>query len=166
MLKKSFVQTPFGSLVSVADDNFLYLLQFADSFLLNKQLNRIEKAFGTSIVLGSNSLTKKLEQELMAYCKGTLKKFTIPLFAYGTPFQKQVWDSCFSIEYGKTVCYQNLAEIMKNALASRAVGTALGSNCHVIIVPCHRIIKLNGMIGGYAGGVDRKLQLRSHEQLF
>lgn len=166
MLKKYFFNTPFGSVVSVADDNFLYLLQFADASLLKQKLEQIEQNFHTKIIDGATLLTNKIEQEFMGYCKGALKEFTIPLFTYGTHFQKQVWNSCSKVEYGKTVSYKTCVQDTNNRLALRAVGNALARNFHVIIVPCHRIIRSNGFFGGYAGGFERKLQLLAHEKLF
>ena len=166
MLKKYFFNTCFGSVVSIADDHCLYLLQFQESVLLNKQLNQIEQKFHTKIFDGSTFVTNKVEQEVNAYCQGVLKKFTVPLFNYGTQFQQKVWNFCSAVEYGKTVTYKDCAQIMNNRLALRVVGNALAANPHAIIIPCHRIIRSNGLLGGYAGGFERKLQLVNHEQLF
>ena len=166
MLKKYFFNTPFGSVVSVADDNFLYLLQFADADLLKQKLEQIEQNFHTKIIDGATLLTNRIEQELMGYCKGALKEFTIPLFTYGTQFQKQVWNFCSKVEYGKTISYKGLAEDMENRLALRAVGTALAANLHTIVIPCHRIIRSDRAFSGYVAGVEKKLQLLAHEQLF
>jgi AraC family transcriptional regulator of adaptative response/methylated-DNA-[protein]-cysteine methyltransferase len=166
MLKKSILQTSFGPMVAVADDTFLYLLQFADSFLLEKQIAQLQKNLTQLLIEGSNDLIKKLEQEMQSYFRGDLKKFTIPLYWIGSDFQKNVWRHCFDIEYGSTVPYQGLAKNLNNDRAFRAVGTALGSNCHVLIIPCHRVIKSDGRIGDYAAGIDRKVLLLAHEQLF
>ena len=166
MFKKCIVQTSFGLMTAIADEHVLYLLQFSDSCLLDKQVDHIQKLYNVHIVQGSNSLIEKLEKELASYCSGKLQTFTITLSYEGTRFQKKVWDHCSEIEYGGTVSYQRLAGAMGNSLACRAVGTALGSNCYVIIVPCHRVIKSDGKIGHYGGGVERKIALLAHEQLF
>jgi AraC family transcriptional regulator of adaptative response/methylated-DNA-[protein]-cysteine methyltransferase len=166
MFKKSFLQTPFGSMIAVADDNFLYLLQFTDSSLLAKQLDRIQKSYNTPIVQGSNTLIKKVEEELALYYSGTLKNFTIRLSVHGTEFQNNVWRGCAAIDYGSTIYYQDLAQLIDRSRAYRAVGTALGANCHALIIPCHRVIKSDGIIGNYAGGTERKRLLVEHEKFF
>lgn len=74
----------------------------------------------------------------------------------GTDFQNQVWDMIHQIPYGKVRSYKWIAEQIGRPKAVRAVGNATGSNPITIIIPCHRVVRSNGKLGGYGGGLDRK----------
>ncbi len=102
-------------------------------------------------------------QQLAEYFAGTRRDFDIPLTATGTEFQRQVWQSLQSINYGTTISYGELARRIGNPRAVRAVGLANGRNPISIIVPCHRVIGANGTLTGYGGGLDRKQTLLSLE---
>jgi len=107
-----------------------------------------------------------LVKQFLLYFKGTLKIFDFPLdLRLGTPFQQKVWKKLLTIPYGKTRSYKWLASKIKNPQASRAVGNANGMNPLPIIIPCHRIIKENGDLGGYTGGVNIKRFLINLEKI-
>lgn len=84
-------------------------------------------------------------------------------FAHGTEFQQCVWHALQSIAPGQTKTYSEIARMIGAEKAVRAVGTAIGKNPLSIFVPCHRVIGTNGSLTGFAGGVDRKRWLLSHE---
>lgn len=108
---------------------------------------------------------QECEKQLMEYFEGTRKAFdSLPLVFRATEFQEKVWEAAMKIPFGATVGYGRLAKETGNAQAARAVGTALGRNPLMIIVPCHRIIASDGTDGGYAGGLWRKAWLLKHEQ--
>ena len=81
----------------------------------------------------------------------------------GTPFQKKVWGIIQQIPYGKVQSYQWIAEQIGKPKAVRAVGNAVGANPVSILIPCHRVIRSNGALGGYGGGLERKQQLLALE---
>ena len=108
---------------------------------------------------------KDLIKQFSLYFDGKLKKFDHPLdLRLGTPFQQKVWKKLLTIPYGKTHSYKWLAQSIKNPKASRAVGNANGKNPLSIIIPCHRVVKGNGDMGGYTGGVSIKRLLLKLEQ--
>ncbi|PKH03212.1 cysteine methyltransferase [Psychromonas sp. MB-3u-54] len=107
-------------------------------------------------------LTRTVAQ-LDEYFRGDRKYFTLPTAATGTVFQQQVWSALATIPFGKTWCYQELANAIGNPNAVRAVGLANSKNPISIIIPCHRVIGKNGKLTGYAGGVERKQALLKHE---
>lgn len=111
---------------------------------------------------GSLYLEKTLRQ-LEEYFAGIRRSFDVPLSLKGTEFQKKVWHALMEIPYGHTACYQEVAAMIGNEKASRAIGNANHHNPVVIIVPCHRVIKANGSIGGYGGGIERKKYLLNLE---
>lgn len=101
---------------------------------------------------------------LVAYFGGDLDALdAIRTDAHGTSFQERVWKLLREIPAGETRSYGDLARDLGLPGAARAVGTANASNPIGVIVPCHRVVRAGGAIGGYAGGVDRKRWLLHHE---
>lgn len=98
------------------------------------------------------------------YFKGTRREFDIKCEAQGTEFQEKVWKSLEEIPYGVTLSYKELAMVIGNEKASRAVGKANSKNIISIIIPCHRVIGADKSLTGYAGGLDRKQWLLGHER--
>ncbi len=102
--------------------------------------------------------------QLAEYFQGERQTFEIQLQpAWGTPFQRAVWQALQRIPYGHTSTYGDIARNIDNAKAVRAVGAAIGQNPHSIIVPCHRVLGANGSLTGFAGGLDRKKHLLALE---
>lgn len=151
-----WIETPLGSMIAVADDCALYLLEFSDRRMLETQLKTIQKRLGCSIVPGSNEVLQQLERELTQYFDGQLKEFQTPLRFPGTDFQVSVWNCLLEIPYGETRSYLDLALQLKREKGTRAVGQANGCNRIAILIPCHRVIQSNGALGGYGGGLHRK----------
>lgn len=81
-----------------------------------------------------------------------------------TPFQKAVWKAIVSIPKGETKTYSWVAKTVGKPLATRAVGNALGKNPFAPEVPCHRVIRKDGSLGGFAGGIKKKKRLLSEER--
>jgi methylated-DNA-[protein]-cysteine S-methyltransferase len=103
-------------------------------------------------------------QQLQDYFSGQRHNFDLPVQpAWGTPFQRAVWQALQRIPYGRISTYADIARDIGNPKAVRAVGAAIGQNPHTIIVPCHRVLGANGSLTGFAGGVDRKQHLLAHE---
>lgn len=88
----------------------------------------------------------------------------IRLKTTGTPFQKEVWKALLNIPLQETTTYGKIAEEVGRPKASRAVGTAIGSNPISLIIPCHRVITSNGKLGGYRWNIDRKQQILDWEK--
>lgn len=109
-----------------------------------------------------NAAALQLVDELNAYFRGELRRFTVPLSPKGTAFQQQVWDALQEIPYGSTTTYGALAKLLGNAGAMRAVGAANGANPIWLLIPCHRVVGSQGL-HGYAGGLERKAWLLRHE---
>jgi methylated-DNA-[protein]-cysteine S-methyltransferase len=105
-------------------------------------------------------------QQLSEYFLGDRQRFDLPLEPSGTEFQKKVWRALLTIPYGQTRSYGRIAKQISNRLAMRAVGAAAGRNPISIIVPCHRVIGVDGSLTGYAGGIGRKQALLALEERF
>jgi methylated-DNA-[protein]-cysteine S-methyltransferase len=108
---------------------------------------------------------QKVIRQLNQYFAGKLKKFDCALdLGLGTSFQAQTWKKLANIPYGKTRSYHWLAKAVGQPTACRAVGNANGKNPIPIIIPCHRVIRSDGGLGGYTGGPQIKQFLLSLEK--
>ncbi len=101
---------------------------------------------------------------LIPYLCGGSAPFDFKLHLQGTPFQESVWQALCDIPYGQTRSYSEIAESIGKPKAVRAVGSAIGANPLLIIVPCHRVIGKNGALSGYRGGMDMKTKLLELER--
>ncbi len=112
----------------------------------------------------NNPTLQTAAQQLADYFQGKRHTFALPLHpTRGTPFQRAVWQALQGIAYGQTSTYGDIARAIGKPKAVRAVGAAIGQNPHSIIVPCHRVLGANGSLTGFAGGLDRKKYLLTHE---
>lgn len=109
-------------------------------------------------------LTDKVFNQIIEYFQGKRKSFDFKYELRGTEFQKKVWNALLEIPYGETRSYQEIAEMIGNKKASRAVGMANNRNPITIVVPCHRVIGKNGKLVGYFGGVEMKESLINIEK--
>lgn len=98
-------------------------------------------------------------EQLKAYLNGERKNFDLAVELNGTAFQESVWKTLQKISFGETKTYADIARNIGKPGAVRAVGTAIGSNPILIIVPCHRVINKNGKLGGFRGGIAMKKRL-------
>ena len=105
------------------------------------------------------ALLKEAIKQLNEYLDGKRSSFDLPLEPKGTEFQKKVWNALKEIPFGETRSYGEIAKIIGNEKAARAVGMANNKNPIAIIVPCHRVIGADGKLVGYAGGLDLKERL-------
>ena len=110
----------------------------------------------------SKILNQALE-ELQEYFEGKRTTFTIPIDLNAPPFYKKVLQEIGKVPFGSTASYLEIASRVGNLKAVRAVGSANARNPIPIIIPCHRIIRSDGGLGGYGGGLDLKMDLLKHE---
>ena len=101
---------------------------------------------------------------LDSYFQGQPGEITFPLSPAGTCFQKQVWQILLNIPYGKTTSYGTIAKQLSAKMSAQAVGQAVGKNPISIIIPCHRVVGAKGQLTGYAGGLENKKWLLTHEE--
>lgn len=97
-------------------------------------------------------LFKVFKDQIIEYLAGSRNNFDHLdlLDIEGTAFQKSVWQALLKIPYGKTSSYKDIANMIGRPKATQAVGTAIGKNPFLIIIPCHRVIKADGSLGGFA----------------
>jgi methylated-DNA-[protein]-cysteine S-methyltransferase len=112
----------------------------------------------------SSQLAIEVLNQVNSYFNGDLKKFDLPLQIQGTEFQKIVWQALTKIPYGKTASYQTLGQKVGFEKSARAVGGAVGNNPLCLFIPCHRIIRSSGDLGGFSAGLERKKALLNLER--
>ena len=111
-----------------------------------------------------DELLRRAADQLREYFAGEREGFELPLDLHGTAFQRAVWQQLLAIPSAGTTSYAAIAKALGNASAVRAVGGAVGRNPVSVIVPCHRVVGVDGSMTGYAGGVDRKRALLDLER--
>ena len=112
----------------------------------------------------ASTLTDVTAMQLKEYFAGKRKKFEVPLDPQGTEFQKKVWKALQEIPYGKTRSYKQIAKMIGQPKACRAVGMANNKNPIWILIPCHRVIGADGSLTGYGGGIKMKQKLLEIER--
>ncbi|MDN2453510.1 methylated-DNA--[protein]-cysteine S-methyltransferase [Lactobacillus sp. UCMA15818] len=152
----NYIDTPIGKMVSISDDNYLYLLQFTDSKKLDLRIQQVTKFYKAELIEENTAIYLTLKKQLAAYFRREISFFSIPLVLNGTSFQKQVWHILQDTHPGEFLTYKKIAERLGSSGKSQAVGNANGANKIAIIIPCHRVINASGSLGGYAGGKARK----------
>ncbi len=156
--------TPLGTMLAVADDDGLRLLEFGDRRALERELPLLRERLGKSVVPGEHPHLTAIRTQLADYFAGKNLEFDIPLAPVGSEFQLKAWEVLRSIPIGETRSYSWMAERLGDPGARRAVGRANGMNMMSIIIPCHRVIRADGTLCGYGGGLWRKKWLLEHER--
>lgn len=163
VLHHAQIATPLGTMRVAADDRAVVSLEFADDEAGQAGLEALARRHGCTLAAGFNPVSIRLAEELEAYFSGALQRFTTPLSAAGTEFQRLAWQALASIPYGETLSYGEQACRIGRATAVRAIAQANGANPIAIVLPCHRVIGADGTLTGYGGGLERKRWLLAHE---
>jgi len=157
------IDTPLGPMVAIASGEGVCLLEFAGRQTVQRQVSRVSRILGNAPEPGDNPLLTALEAQLGEYFAGRRQEFDVPLVLAGTSFQKRVWRQLGEIPCGETISYTELARRVGVPGGQRAVGRANGDNRLAIVVPCHRVIRADGQLGGYGAGISRKRRLLALE---
>lgn len=165
LLKALWIDTPLGPMIAVGDDDALYLLEFVDRRGLEREIERLRQRTQAAIVPGTTAPLTSIKKELCSYFEGQLTSFQTPIQPLGTLFEQRVWKTLGTIPLGGTRSYGEIARILGQPTAFRAVARANGANTIALVIPCHRVINASGDLGGYGGGVSRKEWLLRHESV-
>ncbi len=160
------IETPLGTMLAIADEEGLRLLEFADRRGLERELAGLRRRLKCAIVPGSNATLEETVRQLGRYFAGESLAFDLPLAPVGSAFQLRVWTELQTIKPGETRSYSGMAAKLEVPKGPRAIGRANGSNMLALVIPCHRVIRADGTLCGYAGGLWRKQRLIEHEQKY
>ena len=114
--------------------------------------------------IGTSRILQKLRDKIQSYFSNKITSFNLPLDIRGSLLQKKIWKELKKIPYGKTKSYGEIAKIVKTS--PRYVGNVCGQNKHLLLIPCHRVIRTDGTLGGFSGtgGLTLKKRLLKLEK--
>ena len=145
---KDYICNDIGIFEIVANDHAVISISYVDEIKISNP----------------NHLTKQAVVELNEYFNRKRNIFTFPIEYHSTCFREQVWKALQNIPYGETCSYGEIAKVIENPKASRAVGQAVHFNPLLIVVPCHRVLASGNKIGGFACGIHVKQKLLELER--
>ena len=150
MINKTVFSSPLGYIEICADGG--------------AEVTRLYFTSTPSKTYTENENTALAAAQLEEYFKGERKEFTFPMKPEGSEFQKTVWEQCRKTKYGETTTYKQIATDIGDDKSARAVGNALGENPILIAIPCHRVIRKNNFLSGFAAGTAVKEALLNFEK--
>ncbi|MGB5324764.1 MAG: methylated-DNA--[protein]-cysteine S-methyltransferase [Pseudomonadales bacterium] len=150
-----YTKSPLGELMLAGDANGLRLLSFQEG----PEPAFPERGWRKDAAYFVNAIV-----QLKEYFAGKRTRFALRLNPEGTEFQLRVLETLTRIPYGQTASYADIARLLKNPRAVRAVGAANGKNPLPVVLPCHRVIGSNGKLAGFNGGIERKKWLLALER--
>lgn len=148
--------TPIGPMKAMATDQALVMLEFLDEARAENQTRSLMRFVSGTVHPARNTVIDFAAKELDRYFAGDTTTFSVPTRLFGSVFQEAVWNHLCKVGYGQTTTYLAVAEAVATKRATRAVGKANGDNRLAIVVPCHRVIRADGHMCGYGGGIWRK----------
>ena len=158
-LHYSFAETPFGDIIIASTGKGICHLAFVNDH--QEGIAGLASVFPNAVIVQKTDI---IQQDALRFFSGDwndLRK--IKLHLKGTPFQVKVWQTLLHIPMGNISTYSGIAHHIDHPKASRAVGTAIGSNPVAFLIPCHRVIKSTGIIGDYHWGSARKTAILGWE---
>lgn len=162
MIELREVLTPAGEVRIATRGEKLMGLAFLDGWpMVERHLARWFSDDEVRLLHGPNEVARHLD----AYMAGELDALAgIPLEIGGTRFQRRIWRAIRAVPAGETETYAELALAAEAPNAVRAAGSACGANPASLVIPCHRIVRADGDLGNYGGGIERKQWLLGHER--
>jgi AraC family transcriptional regulator, regulatory protein of adaptative response / methylated-DNA-[protein]-cysteine methyltransferase len=125
----------------------------------------LERRFHRAELIGADADFEAQVAQVIGFIEGPGTAFPLPLDIRGTVFQQRVWQALSAIASGQTQSYSELAQVLGEPKAVRAVASACAANALAIAIPCHRVVRTDGSLSGYRWGVERKRELLARERL-
>ena len=156
-IRYSFTESPIGRMLIAATDKGICSIQFADS---EEELEQgLKHEFPFALRRRDDHGMAGLAGQVVQRISGAESSTSLPLDIRATAFQRRVWSYLQSIAFGKTQSYTDVAKGIRHPSAVRAVARACATNPVAIAIPCHRVLRSNGDLGGYRWGLQRKKAL-------
>lgn len=150
-----FYNSPYGQCCIAFKEDGVSALIFAENEVY--ALEDLQQRFPKTDFVLNNGQAEILGKRIF------IKKESVALQTKGTAFQQTVWKALMEIPEGTVCTYKEIAEAIGKPKAVRAVGTAIGANPVSFLIPCHRVIRTDGKLGGYRWGLERKIQMLKAE---
>ncbi len=154
--------SPLGAILVAATDKGVCSVKIGDSAEALKDI--LAREFSQASLREDARALKEYRERILAFVRGDDSLARVPLDIRGTVFQRKVWDALRRIPAGETRTYRQIASAIGAPKAVRAVGSACGANPVALLVPCHRALRTDGGLGGYAWGLSRKRRLLETEK--
>lgn len=154
--------TPFGDCLLAQTSRGICRLEFFDAANPQPILQRLQ-ADWPNAVLTQNPHATAITAQRIFHAVESAAASSLPLLLRGTNFQLQVWQALLKIPAGAVTSYGQLAKLLGQPNASRAIGTAVGQNPIGYLIPCHRVLRSDGNLGGYRWGLNRKQVILGYE---
>ena len=155
------VPCPLGWLVVAATERGICRISFGDSAAPLERALRIE--FPAAEVARDDGALEAWVAQLLAHLDGRTPRIELPIDVRATAFQRRVWEELQRIPFGATRSYSEIARAIGSPAAARAVARACATNPVAVVVPCHRVVREDGGLGGYRWGLKRKQELLARE---
>ena len=152
-----FFDSPFGQMLAMATKRGLCGIGFVGESSKTVIFDDFKSRWPNAVYIENKVILKSLIETLV------IGKGTINIHLIGAPFQIKVWEALMNIPTGFVTTYSDIAKAIDNKAAFRAVGTAVGKNPISWLIPCHRVLRKNGELGGYHWGIDLKTALLARE---
>src|SRR2546426_11174718 len=161
-IRYTFTDSPLGRMLVVATEKGICAIQFADS---DEELDQgLKHEFPFAIRRRDDSGMREWKEDLLCHMRGQKLNASLPLDIQATAFQRRVWTYLQSIPFGSTKSYSQVAKAIGQPTATRAVARACATNQVAVAIPCHRVVRQDGGMGGYRWGIDRKKALLEMER--
>jgi AraC family transcriptional regulator of adaptative response/methylated-DNA-[protein]-cysteine methyltransferase len=155
LIEYGFHPTPFGDCIIGATGRGICHLSFLQESNKRTAIEELEAGWENASVRENSLSTERMANAIFNRKKG-VENDKLSVLVKGTNFQVKVWDALLKVPYGTVSTYQSLAQHIAQPNALQAVGTAVGANPIAYLIPCHRIIRKNLIIGEYHWGAERK----------
>ena len=152
----SLIPGPFGDLLAAATDKGICFMRFSDD--PSAALDELRTEYPNARLIGQETAFHRQAADIFRTQRGR-----VTLHIKGTPFQLKVWQALLNIPAGSLQSYGTVAQAAGSPNAARAVGTAVGQNPVALLIPCHRVIRESGIIGGYRWQRGRKIAILAQE---
>lgn len=157
--------TPFGNMLIAQTSRGICRASFTDFAPLEQELATLQTAWPLATLQRDDTATQPVIDALFTPQQAGSSKKPLSLHVSGTNFQVAVWRALLHIPFGRINSYADIANLIGQPTATRAVANAIGANPVALIIPCHRVIRQSGALGGYRWGVPKKQIIQTWEQL-
>lgn len=161
-IKYTVQNFPLGLLLVAATENGICMIGMGESD--RELITALGKRYPAADCQRDNAYCGQLMSTLLDYCSGNLRYLDLPVDIQTTPFRLKVYEALKGIPYGKTCSYEEIAQAIGSPKAVRAVGGACADNPVALVIPCHRVVRKDGTLGGYRWGLGRKEKLLEMER--